>query len=118
MSIVAELMTQPGVIAAGEFAYRGDRFSYRGQLDEEQARMLSIVCRATTMTANMEAHLLAGVRPSVGIKNVRGWLLRGPAQTLCVYANTFCLFETPVGSPNRIVSLLSAALASDAMDLI
>lgn len=118
MSIVAELMNQPGVLAAGEFAYRGDRFSYRGQLDEEQARMLSIVCRATTMTAHMETQLLNNVSTATGLTGVRGWLLRGPGHTLCVYANTFCLFNTHAGSPNRIVRLLTAALADDAMDLI
>lgn len=30
MSIVTDLLAKPGVIAAGEYAYRGDRFSYRG----------------------------------------------------------------------------------------
>lgn len=31
MHIVKQLMAIPGVIAAGEYAYRGDRFSYQGR---------------------------------------------------------------------------------------
>ena len=57
MSIVTELLAKPGVVAAGEYAYRGDRFSYRGALSEEHARMASIMCRATTMSVNMEGSL-------------------------------------------------------------
>ncbi|NJN47064.1 MAG: DUF2173 family protein [Candidatus Competibacteraceae bacterium] len=61
MSIVAELLTKPGVIAAGEYAYRGDRFSYRGNLTESHARMASIMCRATTMSTHMQGEIIAVV---------------------------------------------------------
>ena len=49
MQIVKQLMAIPGVIAAGEYAYRGDRFSYEGALTDEFARMASILCRANTL---------------------------------------------------------------------
>ena len=39
MSLIDELSAMPGVIAAGEYSYRGDRFSCQGQLDDEKARM-------------------------------------------------------------------------------
>ena len=68
MGIVSELLAKPGVIAAGEYAYRGDRFSYRGALSEEHARMASIMCRATTMGANMEGAMLDALRPGCGLR--------------------------------------------------
>jgi hypothetical protein len=59
MSIVAELAARPGVIAAGEYSYRGDRFQCKGELSEEHARMASIMCRATNLSAHMQTHFLA-----------------------------------------------------------
>ena len=47
MSLVAELAAMEGVFAAGEYAYRGDRYSYQGHITDEHARMASIMCRAT-----------------------------------------------------------------------
>ncbi|HHQ42863.1 MAG TPA: DUF2173 family protein, partial [Chromatiales bacterium] len=38
MSLISELADMPGVIAAGEYSYRGDRYVCRGRLDDEDAR--------------------------------------------------------------------------------
>ncbi|HXH02196.1 MAG TPA: DUF2173 family protein [Candidatus Competibacteraceae bacterium] len=118
MSIVTELLLKPGVIAAGEYAYRGDRFSYRGALSEEQARMASILCRATTMGLAMEGDMLGYFGRNLGILPVRGWILRGPRSSLCVMANVFCLLDNRQGSLDTIVAYLRQALAGEAMDLI
>jgi roadblock/LC7 domain-containing protein len=83
MNIVAELLTRPGVIAAGEYAYRGDRFSFRGALTERDARMASIMCRATTMSLNMGGGMIASLCPQCGIYPVRSWVVRGPNNTVC-----------------------------------
>ena len=58
MSLIHELTQLPGVLAAGEYAYRGDRFSYEGQLSEELARMASVMCRSTTMALHMQVDML------------------------------------------------------------
>lgn len=118
MGIVSELLAKPGVIAAGEYAYRGDRFSYRGALSEEHARMASIMCRATTMGANMEGAMLDALRPGCGLHPARGWLLHGPGQTVCVMANVFCLLDNTQASINDIVGFLRQALAGSDNHLI
>ena len=59
MSFVADLAAKPGVIAAGEYSYRGDRFNFKGDVDAELARMASIMCRATTMSTTMAARTAA-----------------------------------------------------------
>lgn len=118
MSIVTDLLARPGVIAAGEYAYRGDRFSYRGALSEEHARMASIMCRATTMGANMEGAMLESLRPGSGLHPPRGWVVRGPGHTVCVMANVFCLLDNTQGSVNDIVGFMRQALGDATHDLI
>lgn len=119
VSIVSDLVTRPGVVAAGEYAYRGDRFAYKGDLSEEWARMASIMCRATTMSASMQGRMLDGVsfKPS-GIAPVRGWFVRGPRFSVCVVANVFCMIENDTASLNAIVAELKRALADAPADLV
>lgn len=118
MSIVTDLLTKPGVIAAGEYAYRGDRFSYRGALSEEHARMASIMCRATTMGVNMEGRMLEAFQPRSGLSPPRGWVVHGPDYTVCVMANVFCMLDNAQGSINDMIGFMRQALAKVSSDLI
>ena len=118
MSIVADLLTKPGVIVAGEYAYRGDRFSYKGALPEKHARMASIMCRATTMSTNMQSKMIANFRPRCGIHPVHGWMVRGPEHTVCVMANVFCLLDNNRASVNNIMRFMRQACANEDMSLI
>lgn len=118
MSIMTDLLVQPGVVAAGEYAYRGDRFSHRGALSEEYARIASIMCRATTMSVHMEGAMLDSIHPGNGLHPPHGWLVRGPAHTFCVMANVFCLFDHTRGSVNDIVGLMRQTLGDVSHNLI
>ncbi len=117
MTIVAELMSKPGVLAAGEYAFRGDRFSCEGDLPEEQARLLSIICRSTTMGIKMEGHMLAQSSPQNGIDPAQGWALRGPDHTLCVLSNVFCLLDHGKGSVNGVLGYMRDALRRESKNL-
>ena len=55
MGLIRDLMVQPGVLAAGEYSYRGDRFSYEGNL----------VC----LVNNAEASLKEVMRELHGVAN-------------------------------------------------
>lgn len=118
MSIVTDLLAKPGVIAAGEYAYRGDRFSYRGALSEDHARMASIMCRATTMSVNMEASMLESLEPLNGFMPPRGWLVHGPNYSVCVIANVFCLLDNSKGSINEVVGFMRKTLGNVPADMI
>jgi roadblock/LC7 domain-containing protein len=118
MTIVANLLAQPGIVAAGQYAYRGDRFSYKGALTEHYARILSIMCRATTMATHMEGDMIASLCAQCGIKPVRGWVIRGSDNTLCVVTNVFCLIDNKHGSLNQALTMMNKALADEPMDLI
>lgn len=115
MSVVAQLMSLQGVIAAGEYSYRGDRYSYEGQLDDEMARMASIMCRATTMGVHMEGEILQSFCGDCGLMPTKGWAVRGPHFTVCVMANVFCFLDTTSASLNDTLALMRQELA-DAPD--
>ena len=105
MNIITELASQRGVIAAGEYSYRGDRFSYEGQLDDEKARMASIMCRATTMAVHMQTDMMHSLKSACGCAPARGWVVRGKQFSVCVIANVFCFIGSD-GSLDDIVKLM------------
>lgn len=106
MSLIDELSALPGVIAAGEYSYRGDRFSYQGQLDDEKARMASIMCRATTMAVHMQADMMKGLGNDCGCAPARGWIVRGQQFSVCVIANVFCFISNQATSLNAVMEVM------------
>ena len=119
MAILSELSALPGVTAVGEYSYRGDRFSYKGNLDEEQARMASIMCRATTMSVHMQADICGSFcDDSCGMVPGRGWMVRGPRFSVCVYANVFCFLDNQQSSLNEVMKVMQARLGETTSDLV
>ena len=118
MSLISDLASRPGVIVAGEYSYRGDRFSYKGHLDDEQARMASIMCRATTMSVRMQADILGSFCDECGLAPAMGWSVRGPRFTVCVVANVFCFLDNDHASANEILHLMREQLRDAPQDLV
>ena len=106
MSIIDELAGIPGVIAAGEYSYRGDRFSYQGHLDEEKARMASIMCRASTMAVHMQTDMMKSLSADCGCAPARGWAVRGAGFSVCVIANIFCFIDNNTASLNEVMNYM------------
>jgi roadblock/LC7 domain-containing protein len=118
MSIIMELAATPGVIAAGEYSYRGDRFSFQGQLDEEKARMASIMCRATTMAVHMQTNILKSLAADCGCAPARGWIVRGQQFSVCVIANVFCFIDNSAASLNDIMAFMREHVTGQEGELI
>jgi len=119
MSLVAELLTMPGVLAAGQFSYRGDRYSYQGNLDHETARLASIMCRATNMGAHMEGDMMgAFCSGDCGLLPIRGWTVSGPRYSVCVVANTFCFVDNDAASLNQVLHTMRKELADEPMEMV
>ena len=118
MSIITELASRPGVIAAGEYSYRGDRFTSKGELSEEHARMASIMCRATNLSAHMQTRFLAMSMDPCPLNPASGWSVRGPHFTVCVMANVFCFLDNTAGSLNEVMGLMHKHLGDEPEDLI
>ena len=118
MSVVAELMALPGVIAAGEYAYRGDRYSYEGEMTDEMAKMASVMCRSTSLAVHMECNMLDTLCDHCGLVPGRGWAVRGPDFTVCVMKNIFCFLNNEAASLNDTLHLMMDGLESGADEFI
>jgi len=118
MSILSELAGLPGVICAGEYSYRGDRFSYKGRMNDEQARQASIMCRATTMGVHMQSGILSNFCDDCGLFPNKGWIVKGPMFTVCVIANVFCFVNESEGSLNTVLEKMREKLSDQSDDLI
>ncbi len=106
MSIVPDLAAIEGVIAAGEYSYRGDRFTCEGEMNEEMARMASIMCRSTTMAVHMQMDMIKTLGYQCGCTPARGWVVNGDKYSVCVVANHFCFIENNSASLNRIIAFM------------
>jgi roadblock/LC7 domain-containing protein len=108
MRVVSQLMSIPGVIAAGDYAYRGDRFSYEGDLSEEYARIASILCRSNTLSINMQTEMFESLVPNCGFRPLQGWVVRGAQMTVCVVGHVFCFVENRAGLLNDVLTIMRA----------
>ncbi|MDT8388486.1 MAG: DUF2173 family protein [Thiogranum sp.] len=117
MTLYADLALMPGVIAAGEYAYRGDRYNFKGDLSDEMARMASIMCRATTLGTHMQAEILCANTDNCPFDPARGWAVRGPHFSVCVVANVFCFVRNEAGVFNKVMRHMQARLA-DVVEMV
>jgi len=118
MHIAKQLMAIPGVIAAGEYAYRGDRYSYEGGLTDEYARMASILCRANTLNTNMQAEMFSSFAEHCGCRPLQGWIVRGKQLSVCVVGNFFCLLENRAGVLNDVMTVMRAKVGDISDDVM
>ncbi len=118
MSLIHELSKLPGVLAAGEYAYRGDRFSYEGQLSEELARMASVMCRSTTMALHMQVDMLKQMGRDCGCAPAQGWMVNGEKYTVCVRGNVFCFIDNSAKSLNNVVKYMNEHVATQTGELV
>ncbi|MBN4080518.1 DUF2173 family protein [Beggiatoa alba] len=118
MNIYTELASLPGVIAAGEYTYRGDRYHYDGQISDEQARMASIMCRATTLAVHMQANIMKSLKADCGCAPVQGWMVRGEQFSVCVFANVFCFVDNTTASINSVMQFLKENVGEQTGELV
>ena len=118
MRIVKQLMAIPGVIAAGEYAYRGDRFSYEGALTDEFARMASNLCRAKTLSVNMHAEIFDSFAENCGCHPVQGWIVRGNKISVCAVGNYFAFIENRDELLNDVMTIMRAKVGDVHDDLL
>lgn len=118
MHIIKQLMAIPGVIAAGEFAYRGDRFNYQGALTDEYARMASILCRANTLAINMQSEIVDSFAENCGCRPVQGWIVRGAQVSVCVIGNYFSFIENRPELLNDVMTIMRAKVGDVHEDLL
>lgn len=111
-------MAIPGVIAAGEYAYHGDHFSFEGALTDEFARVASILCRANTLTSHMQTEILEAFAGNSGLRPVQGWIVRGAKVTVCTAGNYFAFIENRDGLLDDVLTLMRAKVGDVRDDLL
>lgn len=116
--LLGELIDQRGVLAAGEYSYRGDRFSFRGEIDDDMARMAAIMSRATSMSQHMQIGMLEQHCPGCGASPAQGWIVRGPQYTVCNVANVYVFLDNGQASINAVMALMRKRLANAPADLV
>lgn len=125
MSLVSDLMDQPGVVAAGDFAYRGDQYyHHKGDLSAADTRIISSVCRANAAAVRMEGDMLAMFsrvcQPGAGgcgFEPTKGWVMHGESRSVCVISNVYCVLDNERGSLTKVLSMMLKRLA-DAPDAL
>jgi len=103
MKPINHLASLNGVLAAGEFFYHGEGFSYAGLLEPEQARMAAIMCRANTEALAMQADLIKSYAEDAATPKQRGWLVTSEHFSVCVVGTLFCFVDNASGSLNEIM---------------
>jgi len=117
MNLINQLLSMPGVIAAGEFSHRGERFTHAGLLDSQQARMASIMCSANSLAIHMQAGILASIVGEGGLTPAQGWIVQGHCFTVCVIGQRFCFLEQETASLNQVVTLMRSEKSEISVDL-
>jgi len=126
MSVITELMELPGVLAAGDFAYRGDQYyEHRGDLSDREVRLMSRLSRANLQAVSMQGRLLKtfarACQPDkrrCGFDRTKGWVMHGADRSVCVLSNVYCAFDNKRASLNQILGLMQRRLADAPDDLV
>ena len=103
MKPINQLASLDGVLAAGEFSYHGEGFSYAGLLEPEQARMAAIMCRANTEAVTMQADLIDDYSEQSVAPTPRGWMVTSEHFSVCVVGTLFCFIDNASGSLNEVM---------------
>lgn len=103
MKPIDHLASLNGVLAAGEFFYHGEGYSYAGLLEPEQARMAAIMCRANTESMVMQADLVQTYAEDAVAPSPRGWLVTSEHFSVCVVGSLFCFVDNASGSLNEVM---------------
>jgi len=108
MKPINQLAALDGVLAAGEFSYHGEGFSYAGLLEPEQARMAAIMCQANSEAVAMQADMIESYADNSVTPHPRGWMVTSEHFSVCVVGRLFCFVDNASGSLNTIMAQLQA----------
>lgn len=99
------LMSLKGAIAAGEFTSDGNLVAYKGDLKEEHARMVALMCAANSLMGKMQAE---GFTAYTGMKwtPFLGWAVSAGDYSVCVMGNAGVFVETAKADFNEIFKVL------------
>ena len=106
MADLSRLLDLRGAVAAGEFTPAGEIVSYKGDLPEEAARLISKVAAANTLMGESEVE---GFTRITGRKwqPFHGWAMSAGDYSLCVIGHIAVYVETANADFNDIYKVLA-----------
>ena len=106
MKPIDQLASLTGVLAAGEFSYHGESFSYSGLLEPEQARMAAIMCRTNTESIRRQTDLIDSYADNKPPPHPRGWITTSEVFSVCVVGTLFCFIDNAASSLNEVMETM------------
>lgn len=100
------LMTIEGVLAAGEFGVGGSLIAYRGDLPEDRARDIAMICAANNLMGKMQVECFSR-RSGMRWTPFRGWAASGGDYTVCIVGEIGVLVRTAFADFNEIYRILN-----------
>lgn len=106
MKPIDHLASLTGVLAAGEFSYYGESFSYSGLLEPEQARTAAIMCRTNTEAIRRQIDLISNYADNKPPSQPRGWVSTSELFSVCVVGTLFCFIDNATSSLNEVMQAM------------
>lgn len=106
MADLSRLLDLSGAVAAGEFTPTGEIVSYKGDLPEEGARLISKLCAANTLMGESEVEGLARITGKKWAP-FHGWAMSAGDYSLCVIGHIAVFVETGKANFDNIYKVLA-----------
>ncbi|OQY49114.1 MAG: hypothetical protein B6242_00270 [Anaerolineaceae bacterium 4572_78] len=103
-----KLMKLEGAIAAGEFTDSGDMVAYKGEMKEEHAKMVGMMCAANTLMGKMQAESFSAYT-GMNWTPFKGWAVSAGDFSICATGNAGVFVETAKADFNAIFKSLGEA---------
>ena len=100
-----KLMTLDGATAAGEFTPTGELVAYKGDLSQEHAEMIAMMCAANSLMGKMQAESFTK-HTGLNWSPFRGWAVSAGDFSVCVMGNAGVFVETDKADFNVIYKTL------------
>jgi len=105
MADLDKLIALNGAVAAGEFTPTGELVAHKGDLSEEHAQMVAMMCAANSLMGKMQAESFAK-HTGMNWSPFKGWAISAGDYSVCVMGNAGVFVETEKADFNAIFKAL------------
>lgn len=106
MANLDKLMGLSGAVSAGEFTSGGELVSYKGELTEENAKMIARLCAANTLMGTTQAESFTRIS-GMNWTPFHGWAVAAGDYSVCVMGHIGVFVETAKADFNDTFTVLS-----------
>lgn len=100
------LLQLAGAVAAGEFGVGGSLIDYKGEIDKETAKSLSMLCAANTLLAKTQVEAISKAT-QLNFTPLKGWMMSAGDFTVCVMGEIGVVVLTDKADFNEIYKVLT-----------